>query len=420
MNDIKQARGRRFWRSLGPGIITGASDDDPSGIATYSQAGATFGLALLWTALFTYPMLYALQLMCGRMSVCCGTGLSGIIKRHYSKSIAVCTALLLFPALVVNIAADIAGMIAVVKLLWPSVPSWLVNFLICIINVLFLTFFKYKTIASVLKYFCLFLFCYFIVPFLVAQNWKEVMSATFFPKIVWSPEYLKLVVAVFGTTISPYLFFWQSFISLEHKQHNHQQIPREMEDQKLEINVGMFMSNLAMYFIILTTASVLFSNGVTQITTIAEAAEALKPLAGNSTYLLFSLGILGLGFLSIPVLAASIGYVVAEAFDWKKGLDCKASEAKNFYLFILSALVLGFLINLFNIDAVDSLIAAAVLYGLICPFFIALILHICNNKAILGEYTNGPLLNIIGFVTLIVMTAASIALLWQIFSGMKE
>lgn len=400
---------------LGPGLITGASDDDPSGIATYSQAGAMFGLGLLWTALITYPLMYAVQEMCARIGIVCECGLAGVIKKHYSKKLIYGISLIVLPAIVVNIAADIAGMGAVVNMLVPEIPAFFADIVITVAILASLILFSYNRIALILKYFCLALFCYFIVPFLVKQNWSEVLIYTFLPKFQLTNEYITMLVAVLGTTISPYLFFWQANMSLENKNQSTQSDGKEIKDMKTDVNSGMLLSNLTMYFIILTTGSVLFSNGVKKIDTVQEAAQALKPLAGEFAYLLFTLGILGVGFLALPVLAGSIGYVFAETFGWHKGLDKKFHEAKEFYIVIGATLLLGLIINAFGIDPIGSLIFAAVVYGVIAPIVIAVILFICNNKKIMGEHTNSLTLNILGFLALILMGVAAIVLLASLF-----
>lgn len=404
-----------FWKKLGPGIVTGTSDDDPSGIVTYSQAGARFGFDLLWTALLTYPLMFAVQEMCARIGIVSMTGISGVIKKHYPKYLVYLVSFVITPAIIFNIAADIAGMSAVMNLLIPNVPNFLFEIFIASSIVLSLIFLSYNRIYKIMKYFCLTLICYCIVPFLIHQDWPNVLLNTFFPNVHYNKEYLSLLVAVLGTTISPYLFFWQASMSFEHKQHNHQTSQHEIQNMKIDVNTGMFASNLAMYFIILTTGSVLHHGGLNRIESVEQAAQALKPLAGSLAYVLFSIGVLGVGFLTIPILAACVGYMFAETFNWNKGLDRKAKEAPHFYIVISFTLLSGLAINASGIDPINSLIFTAIIYGLITPFLLILILHISNNREIMGKYVNTTFTNVLGIASLFLMSAAAIALITTLF-----
>ena len=338
---------------MGPGIVTGASDDDPSGIATYSQAGAAFGFSFLWTALITYPLMFSIQEMCARIGIVCAKGLTGVIKQHYPKYFVFVLILIVIPAIVLNIAADLAGMSAVANLLYPQIPVLVYNFFITLMLIFGLIFISYKRIAAILKYCTFVLLAYFIVPFLVETNWKEVFLNTFVPSFTLSKEYLSLLVAVLGTTISPYLFFWQSSMSLEQYEHGDSSKDNEIKYMKVDVNLGMLASNAAMFFIILTTGGVLFSQGIKNIETVEQAASALKPLAGDLAYLVFTIGVLGVGFIAVPVLAGCVGYIFAEFFDWKMGLDKKFNEAPEFYAMIILSLAIGYSINLFGITPFD-------------------------------------------------------------------
>lgn len=402
----------KFWQKIGPGIVTGASDDDPSGIATYSQAGAAFGLSLLWTALITYPLMYVIQEMCARIGIVCSTGLTAVIKKHYPKLFVFTLVLIVIPAIILNIAADLAGMSAVANLLFPSVPKLFFNLLITAMLILGMIIFSYEKIAQILKYFTFALLAYFIVPFLVEKDWKEVAWHTFVPSFQMNKEYLTILVAVLGTTISPYLFFWQSSMSMEHCNHGHQSMKAEIRYMNIDVNMGMLASNLAMFFIILTTGSVLFPQGITNIETVEQAAQALKPLAGDLAYFIFSMGVLGVGFIAVPVLAGCVGYIFAELFNWKKGLDKKFNGAPEFYTMIILVMILGFSINLFGIDPIRSLIITAIVYGITAPIFIAMILHICNNKAIMGRHTNNLLFNVLGWAAFLLMSVVAIAMIF--------
>ncbi len=414
---------KNFWASLGPGFVTGASDDDPSGIATYSQAGASFGLATLWTALITFPLMAAIQGMCARIGMVTSSGLTTTLKTHYPRWILYVMLLFSFPAIALNIGSDIAGMGAVGNMLLPAVPSIVFSAVFVVLLIICLVFFPYRKIADILKWLCLVLMVYAIVPFLIKQNGLEILKATFIPHITWSKEYISVLVAILGTTISPYLFFWQASMEKEDKEEkshlNTSPLKRkkavivnkqDITDMKFDVNIGMFFSNVVMFFIILTTGSVLFKAGVRNITSVTEAASALKPLAGNAAFLLFAIGIIGTGFLAIPVLAGSISYMLAETFGWEEGLNKKWNEAKGFYMILAVSIIIGFGINLLDINPIKALIFTAIAYGVTAPVLIAIILHICNNKKIMGNFTNAPLSNILGFLTLILMTVAVVAL----------
>jgi Mn2+/Fe2+ NRAMP family transporter len=269
--------------------------------------------------------------------------------------------------------------------------------------------------TMVLKWFSIVLFVYCIVPFLVKLDWQKVFISTFNFHIEWNKEYLAILVALFGTTISPYLFFWQTAMSVEESNHNIDlRINQMIKDMRIDVNVGMLLSNVVMYFIILTTGSVLFTAGITNIETVEQAAEALKPLAGEFAHLLFALGIIVSGLLSIPVLGGCLGYILCYAFGWEKGMDKKPQEAKEFYITISSAIVAGLILNIFNLDPIKSLIYTAIAYGIISPFMIAVILHISNNSKIMGKYVNGVVSNVLGVLALILMGVVAIALLFTL------
>ncbi len=411
-NPFKKPK-KNFWKLLGPGLITGASDDDPSGIATYSQAGAGFGLTTLWTAIITFPLMAAIQGMCARIGIVTSAGLTTTLKKHYSKTLLYVFVLISFPAIVLNIGADIAGMGAVATMLYPPVPSIAFSLFFVILLIVSLIYFPYRKIAGVLKWLCLTLMLYIIVPFLVKQDVGAILKATFIPHIKWDKEYIAILVAILGTTISPYLFFWQASMETEDRAAKQKAVivdKTDITDMRFDVNVGMFFSNFVMYFIILATGSVLFRGGITNINTVQDAASALKPLAGNSAYLLFAIGIIGTGLLAIPVLAGSVSYMLAETFGWKEGLNTKWRESKGFYLILAISIIIGFGINLLGIDPIKALIFTAVAYGVTAPVLIAIIMHICNNKKIMGEFTNKLHSNILGWITLLVMTLAAIAL----------
>ncbi len=405
---------------LGPGLVTGASDDDPSGIATYSQAGASFGLTTLWTAIITFPLMVSIQEMCARIGLITSQGLTGTIKTHYPKPVLYLMLLFSFPAIVMNIGADIAGMGAVGNLLFPYIHATLFSIFFTILLLAMLIFLPYKKIAAVLKYLCIVLLVYLVVPFLYKQDWPAVLKATFIPTIKFNKGFISILVAILGTTISPYLFFWQATMEVEKMNHQEKQLvvrKRTLDAIKQDVDFGMFFSNLVMFFIILTAGTVLFKGGIHSIDTVEQAAQALKPLAGNSAYLLFALGIIGTGLLAIPVLSGSLSYIITETFGWERGLDKKFYEAKAFYAIIATSLVLGLSLNYIGISPIHALIYSAVLYGLTAPVLIAVILHICNNKKVMGEHTNGRISNSLGIAALMLMTGTAIVLVYMQFFG---
>lgn len=411
---------KRFWKILGPGLITGASDDDPSGIATYSQAGAQFGLSTLWTALFTLPLMASMQEMCARIGMVTSHGLTGTLKKHYPKSILYLMLLFSFPAIILNIGADIAGMGAVANLIFPSVHAIYFSISFTAIMLVAIIFLPFQKIASVLKYLCIVLLVYLIVPFLSKQDWPQIFKHTFIPEIKFNKEFISILVAVLGTTISPYLFFWQATMEVEDMRQSKRVLvvnKNLIHKMKVDVNFGMLFSSIVFYFILLTTSTVLFNAGIHQIDTVEQAAKALKPLAGDAAYYLFALGVIGTGFLAIPVLSGALSYIMAETFGWEEGLNKKFHEAKPFYIVLIISLILGVLINYIGISPIKALIYSAILYGLTSPVIIAVILHISNNKKVMGEFTNGKRANILGFTTLLLMTVAAVFLLWFQFVG---
>jgi len=416
--EVKQSKLKRFWKILGPGLVTGASDDDPSGIATYSQAGAQFGLSTLWTALLTFPLMAAIQEMCARIGMVTSKGLTGTLKKHYPKQILYLMLLFSAPAIILNIGADIAGMGAVANLIFPSVHAIFFSVTFTIILLILIIYLPYQKIAAVLKYLCVILLVYLIVPFLYKQNWGEVIKHTVIPTISLDKEFLNVLVAILGTTISPYLFFWQATMSVEDMKHHYKVMLVDkslIKNMKTDVNFGMFFSNVVMFFIILTAGTVLFNGGIHKIDTVEQAAKALEPLAGKAAYYLFALGVVGTGFLAIPVLCGSLSYIVSETFDWKEGLDKKFHEAKPFYIVIITSLIIGLLINYIGISPIQALIYSAMLYGITSPVIIAIVLHISNNKKIMGEFSNSIRSNTLGVITLLLMTVSALFMLYYQF-----
>lgn len=408
-------RVKKFFIAIGPGLVTGASDDDPSGIATYSQAGAGFGFATLWTALITFPLMASIQEMCARIGIVTKRGLTGTLKRNYSKPILYLMLLFSFPAITLNIGADIQGMGAVANLLFPAVPSFAFSVVFTAILIFLIIRYSYRKLSGILKWLCISLLLYIIVPFLVHVNWKDVARHAFVPTIRFDKDFLEILVAILGTTISPYLFFWQTTMEAEDMNHKQNTIvvdKRILHEMRVDVDLGMFFSNLVMFFLILSTGAVLFKAGIHKIDTVAQAAKALEPLAGRFAYLLFALGVLGTGFLAIPVLGGSLSYIMAETFDWEEGLDKKFSQARGFYITIIISLIIGLSLDILGVDPMQALLYTAILYGLTAPVMIVIVIHICNNKKIMGDYVNTKRANILGWITFLLMTLAAIALIW--------
>jgi NRAMP (natural resistance-associated macrophage protein)-like metal ion transporter len=404
---------------LGPGLVTGASDDDPSGIATYSIAGAKTQYATLWTVLFTFPLMTAIQEMAARIGLVTGHGLVGTMKLHYPKVFLYLIVVLVVAANAINIGADLAGMAAASRLLF-DIPPVIYGVFYTLFIIATMILIPYHTFARYLKWLTLALFTYIVTAITVDQNWLEIFRSTIFPKISLDSEYILLIVAIFGTTISPYLFFWQANEEVEvveeekkvRKLKRHIVTKHELKRMRGDVTAGMFFSNIVMFFIIATTASTLFANGVHQIRTADEAATALKPFAGDFASLLFTLGIVGTGLLAIPILAGSAAYALTEIFGWKEGLDKKFREARAFYLIIVLSTILGFLINLSGINPFTALFYTAVIYGAISPVLLLVLLHMANKKSIMGTNTNGVISNILVGTAFLVMSISVVALLF--------
>jgi Mn2+/Fe2+ NRAMP family transporter len=411
---------RRFFRVLGPGLVTGASDDDPSGITTYSQAGAQFGIHTLWTAVLALPLMVGIQEMCARIGIVTKQGLTCTVRNNYPRPVLYLMLLVTFPAIVLNIGADIGGMGAVAHLIFPRLPAVFFSAGFTLVLIFLIIYLPYHRIAAILKYLCLFLLLYLVVPFLSKQNWPAVLRHTFIPTVHFNKEYISILVAILGTTISPYLFFWQATMEAEDVQHQKKkQVLNKgvMKKMGLDIDIGMLFSCVVMFFITLTAGTVLYNGGIHQIDTVEQAAQALKPIAGRLSYLLFAFGVIGTGLLAIPVLSGALSYIVSDTFGWKSSLDKKYHEAKPFYLVMVVSMITGCCINYTGISPIQALIYTAILYGITSPVMIAIILHIANNKEVMGEFTNSRRANILGFTTLIIVTVAAFALLYLQLAG---
>jgi NRAMP (natural resistance-associated macrophage protein)-like metal ion transporter len=410
---------KSFFKSLGPGLITGASDDDPSGIATYSQAGAQFGFGTLWMALFQLPLMIAVQEMCARIGLVTGSGLSGIMKQRYSKNIVYPIIGLLLIANTINIGADIGAMSASVMLLLPQIPIGIITVLFSAFIVCTEIFISYKKYTTILKYLTLSLLAYVITAFVVGGNWKEILVSSIVPHFEFTPEFVMLFVAIFGTTISPYLFFWQASEEAEEDVAKNKIseigkgrpkiLKKEIKMMRKDVVVGMGFSQIIMWFIILTTAGTLHVHGLTDISTADEAARSLEPLvktfphAGELAKTIFALGIIGTGLLAIPVLAGSSAYALSEEFGWKEGLSKKFTQAKGFYLIIIASTIVGLWINFTDVDPIKALIYAAVINGVIAVPLLAFIMKIGSDRNILGSTTNGKTSNALGWITVAIM-----------------
>jgi len=407
-----------LMRLLGPGLITGAADDDPSGIATYSQAGAAYGFGQLWTIVMCLPLMIAVQEACARIGSATSQGLVKVTSRIYSKKVLFLVVVLVVVANVINIGADFAAVGASINLLIP-LPIWLLSTLFMLIVLGLEIFIGYHTYAKFLKILSLSLISYVAVALIVTNNWLEVFKATFIPQLQWSSAYWYVIVAVLGTTISPYMFFWQSAEEVEESNYaqNHDKKLRTIGEIREDTSIGMSVSQIGSWFMIITAAVVLHENGVVNIGTAADAAKALEPLvqgfphAGTVAKVLFAIGVIGMGLLGIPVLAGSVAYAVSDAFNWREGLDYKLKEAKQFYGVIIFATVAGWLFTLIGIDPIKSLVFAAVINGLVAVPLIFLIARISRNKEVMGELAGRALSRTMLNIAFVVMLLCALMLI---------
>jgi NRAMP (natural resistance-associated macrophage protein)-like metal ion transporter len=407
-----------LFRIVGPGIVTGAADDDPTAIAAYTQSGAQFGNGLLWTALYTIPFMTVVQEMSGKIGAITGKGLAHVIKEHYSKKILYGAVLLLLIANVINIGADLGAMAATAQLLF-KMPFVVVLITITLFTLALEIFLSYKSYVKYLKYLILTLLAYVIVALMVKQDWRQIAVLTLIPHISLKKDYLLSMLAILGTNISPYLFFWQASEEVE-EEIEKGTIKSMGEDTphvttgavrklQLDTKVGMIFSNVIVFFICITAASTLGAHGITDIQTPSQAAEALRPLAGNLTFLLFTVGIIGSGLLAVPVLAGSAAYAVAETFGWKEGLYRKAKSAYGFYGVIAVAATVGLLVNVSGVKPFRMLVYAAASNAISAPPLLVLVILISNNKTIIGKYVNSRLTNSLGMFLTASMFIASVA-----------
>jgi len=402
---------------LGPGLITGAADDDPSGISTYSVAGASLGYATLWTALLSFPMMAAVQLMCARLGMVTGRGLAGVIRGRYPRWVLWSACLLLVVANLFNIGADLAGMAEVTGMVTVSSVLWAPFYTGIIIALLLWT--SYRTIARIFKWLTLVLFAYVATAFLVKIDWAATLRATFLPHITLTRDFMTVLVGILGTTISPYLFFWQASQEVEVERAMGRSLSQrkgatdvELVNSRNDVVIGMLYSNLIMYFIILTTAATLHVHGKTEIASAKEAAEALRPLAGNAAYWLFSLGVIGTGMLGVPVLAGSCAYAITEAAAWRGSLDSRPRRARRFYWVIGISMIIGMGLDFSHVHPVRMLFWSAVVNGVLAPPLILLVVLLTSDPKVMGTRVNNPLVRWLGWFTFAAMLGAVAGMLF--------
>lgn len=420
---FKRAKG--YWSSLGPGLVTGAADDDPSGIATYSQTGAQYGFQLLWLSLFTFPLMAVVQEMCARIGLTTGRGLAGNIRINYPRWVLYTCAILLLIANTLNIGADIGAMAKGVQLFLPNANFILLTIFFTLFMLLIQIYTPYERYARYLKYLVLVLFSYVVTALIIGIDPKQLFFHTVIPSITFSKDQFLLITAILGTTISPYLFFWQTSHEVEEeilhgktslRLRQESVTKKEIKTMRIDVWSGMFLSNLVMFAIIATCAATLFSHGITNINTAADAARALKPLAGQYAFMLFGIGIIGMGLLAIPVLAGSAAYTVAESFMWKQGLYRKLKDARAFYGIIILQMLIGLAINFIGFDPIKMLIYSAVANGLVAPIILFLIVQMTSNSKVVKERVNHPMIALIGWITTGFMIISGIATIFSLFT----
>jgi NRAMP (natural resistance-associated macrophage protein)-like metal ion transporter len=415
-----------YWKALGPGLTTGASDDDPSGIGTYSQTGALYGYKFLWLAPLTFPLMAVVQEMCARIGLVTGRGLAGNIKRFFPKWVLILCTILLFIANTFNIGADLGAMSEALRLFWPELNYFFLIIVIAAVILIMQVFMSYERYAKYLKWLALVLFSYVLATLLIkGLDWHAVINASIKPSFSFAKDQILIVTGALGTTISPYLFFWQTSQEVEEsiadgensiKSRVNSVNNDDITDMRIDVWSGMFLSNLAMFFIITACGATLHIAGIMNIESAAQAASALRPLAGDYAYLLFAIGIIGVGALGIPVLAGSSSYAFAESFGWKQGLHYKLRQAYAFYGVIIISLVIGVLMNLVGLNAMKALVYSAIMNGCVAPVVLILILILASSKKVMGERVNRWPAKIIGGITTLLMFVAGAATIWALFN----
>jgi NRAMP (natural resistance-associated macrophage protein)-like metal ion transporter len=416
-------RAKNYWYLLGPGLTTGASDDDPSGIATYSQTGAQYGFGLLWLAAFTFPLMAVIQEMCARIGLVTGRGLAGSIRVHFGRKVLYISTLLLFAANTFNIGADIGAMANAVQLLRPHFDFSLLVIGFTLVILALQIFTPYVRYARYLKWLALVLFAYILSAILAHPDWHTVLKYSIVPHITFDKTQLLLICAILGTTITPYLFFWQTSQEIEEEIAAGQTTlksrtgsePAEIKKMRIDVWSGMFLSNIVMFFIIAACASVLFKHGITNINTAAQAAGALRPFAGSATFWLFAIGIMGMALLAIPVMAAASAYAISESIGKRQGLNSKLKQGSAFYGVIIISMLIGLGLNFIGLNPIKALIYSAVLNGVVAPIILVLILLIARNKHVMGEWTNGKISAGLGWFLAGMMAVSGIAAIYSLF-----
>lgn len=415
----------RYWNKLGPGLITGAADDDPSGITTYSQTGAQYGFQLLWLAGFTFPFMAIVQEMCARIGMVTGRGLAGVIRINYPRWVLYIVTMLLFIANTLNLGVDIGAMAKAIQLIAPGFPFYALVVFITVFSLSLQIFTSYKTYAKYLKWLALILLSYVFSAMIVKMDIKEMLFGALIPSITFSKEQIFLICGILGTTISPYLFFWQTSQEVEEEilrgnttiKSRSETKPSEVRNMRIDVWSGMFFSNLVMFFIIASCAATLNYYGITNIDSAADAALALRPIAGDAAYFLFALGIIGTGMLAVPVLAGSASYALAESFRWKEGLYRKLKDAYSFYGIIILSMGIGLLVNFIGLDPIKALIYSAVFNGLIAPIILILIIQISSSEKIMGKWKNHSLITLMGWFITGLMLIAGGSTVYSLFFG---
>ena len=406
---------KKFWKYLGAGFISGASDDDAAAITTYAIAGTRLGFSSLWTVFFTFPLMTAVQEMSARIGLVAKTGLAGVLKKYYSRWLLGLIVIMMISTNVLNIGADLSGMSAATNLMIPGVSPRILDIIYALIIVLLIIFWDFKRIIKYFKWLALTLLFYIAAALMISLDWSEIFKKIAFPALILNQETVSIIIAIFGTTLAPYMFFWQTsqeaFEEKEHR-HNHdlhsdKKLEKEIRHMAGDVTFGMFFSNLIKFFIMILAATLFFGSGV-KIQTIDEISRLLKPLLGDLGQLIFTLGIIGTGFLIIPILAAGSAYILSETFGWRSGLEKEFKKAKGFYLVIIVSTALAMTLNYFGFNPVRLLFYTAFFHGLILPPLILTILLISNNKKIMGSYTNGKFSNALGYIALFFMSAAVI------------
>ncbi len=409
-----------WWKRIGPGIITGAADDDPSGISTYSVVGAQFGFVHLWTVFLTFPLMCGVQMLCARLGLVTGEGLAGALRRHSSRRLMWTACLMLAVANVVNIGADFVGMGDALRMV-TGIPSWMSIPLMGGFTIWAVIFWRYKRLAGVLKWLSLVLIAYVGAAFLSRPNWTEVFQGALMPQFEFKRDYFLVLTAILGTTITPYMFFWQASQEVEEeREHGHRSrrsrlgaTKEELTLANLDVFAGMAWAGITMFFIIVTTGNTLHRSGHTHIETAQQAAEALRPIAGDAAYLLFAIGLVGTGLLAIPVLAGSTAYAFTEAIGRPESIDASPHRGRHFYAFMAISVVLGLSLDFIGIPSIQALFLSAVLNGILSPLLVFVVTHLTSRPDVMGEHVSGRGLKTIGYLTSAIMALSAVSLLFS-------